>query len=94
MKIKRLGTNMTEVHVVDMEGTYPRSVRILFSYNTPVACVNKRTGKAHKTAKKHSRTTTGHINKWLVGELGMTVQEVLDTPVLAQERFDSMVSHV
>jgi|TARA_Y100000310_G_C20557192_1_gene751171 hypothetical protein len=64
MKLKSLGANQTELTLND-------GSQILFSYETPV-CV--RTEAMHcgqmqtrvcVTAEKYSRTTTGHINKWL-----------------------------
>ena len=58
MKVKNIGSNMTEVET--------KKGSILISYSTPVACraVN---GGCFKTSTKHSQTTTRHINKWLQG---------------------------
>lgn len=64
MKIKSLGTNITEVETKDL--------RILVSYSTPVACI-RYTGtqfKDHniaalKTEEFFSVTTSKHINQWL-----------------------------
>ena len=58
MKIKPVGSNMTELQLDD--------VHVLFSYETPVAaCIF---GKGYvRTAQWYSQTTTRHINKWLDG---------------------------
>lgn len=58
MKIKPVGSNMTELRLDD--------VHVLFSYETPVAaCIF---GKGYvRTAQRYSQTTTRHINKWLEG---------------------------
>jgi len=58
MKIKPVGSNMTELQLDD--------VHVLFSYETPVAaCVF---GKGFvRTEQWYSQTTTRHINKWLDG---------------------------
>ena len=38
-------------------------VTILFSYQTPVACIHG--GEAYKTDKSWSKTTSKHVNQWL-----------------------------
>ena len=63
MKLKRLGPSMTEVERAD--GT-----RILYSYETPCAAYIPRgfgelAGGWIKTDKFFSRTTAGHVTKWL-----------------------------
>jgi hypothetical protein len=58
MKVKNVGSNMTEVSLND--GTL-----ILFSYETPVAA--EFDYKLYRTKTKWSATTTRHINKWLDG---------------------------
>jgi len=58
MKIKSIGSNMTEMQRDD--GTV-----VLFSYETPVAA--EFDYKLYKTNVKFSATTTRHINKWLAG---------------------------
>lgn len=58
MKIKNVGSNMTEVDF--------GAVRVLVSYETPVACYVDGEGY-YKTEKKFSSTTSKHINKWLDG---------------------------
>ena len=57
MKIKNIGSNMTEVE----SGGYT----VLFSYETPVACHSTEEMKFLKTSKKWSATTTRHINKFM-----------------------------
>jgi len=58
MKIKPVGSNMTELQLDD--------VHVLFSYETPVAaCIFG--GGYVRTAQWYSQTTTRHINKWLDG---------------------------
>ncbi len=37
---------------------------ILVSYTTPVAIIEKATGKAYRTKRHWSVTTTRHINSW------------------------------
>jgi hypothetical protein len=59
MKIKNVGSNMTELHT--NEGAV-----ILFSYETPVAAQLAQGGFV-RTSKKWSVTTSKHINKWLDG---------------------------
>jgi hypothetical protein len=56
MKLKPLGANQTTV-------TTNGGLTILFSYETPVACIEN--GQAYKTDKQWSRTTSKHINQWL-----------------------------
>ena len=78
MKLKKIGNNETEITLND-------GSQILFSYETPV-CV--RTEAMHCgqmqtrvcfTTEKYSRTTTGHINKWLMvgpsGDVQMIVPQ-------------------
>ena len=56
MKIKSIGSNMTEVQIGDKT--------VLVSYETPVAYHEAGVGYA-KTSKYWSKTTSAHINKWL-----------------------------
>ncbi len=59
MKIKPIGANQTE-----FQYEYPGYEKtMLFSYETPVACILD--GTAFKTDKYWSKTTTKHINQWL-----------------------------
>jgi hypothetical protein len=56
MRIKPIGKNMVELNVDDK--------RVLFSYETPVACHIPGKG-FFKTAEFFSTTTSRHIDKWL-----------------------------
>ncbi len=58
MKIKQVGSNMTELRL--------ENVHVLFSYETPVAACIFGEGFV-RTAQGYSQTTTRHINKWLDG---------------------------
>ena len=55
MKLEPIGSNQTVLRFEDKA--------ILFSYETPVAAIMD--GKAYKTDKQWSRTTSKHINSWL-----------------------------
>jgi len=55
MKLSPIQSNMTELSLAD--GT-----QVLFSYQTPVACITD--GEFFSTAHKWSNTTTRHVNKW------------------------------
>jgi hypothetical protein len=57
MKVKNVGSNMTELVLGD--------VVVLFSYETPVAASTE--SGYIKTDEKYSSTTTKHVNKWLEG---------------------------
>lgn len=59
-KISPVGSNMTVLH--------GKKYDVLFSYETPVAAKDVKTGKVFKTSKKWSATTSKHISKWLAGE--------------------------
>jgi hypothetical protein len=74
MKIKPIGPNQTEIHGMGCE--------VLFSYETPVALCGP-DGTWYRTEKKHSSTTSKHINKWIPNgrnnpNVVMLPQEVLD----------------
>ena len=73
MKLKPIGSNKAELETDNMT--------VLFSYSTPVACLDRDTGEYYRTQEKHSSTTTKHINSWLAG--------VVATP-LPQTFFDSI----
>lgn len=74
MKIKNIGSNMTEVELIDGR-------LVLVSYSTPVAVLIPGKG-AYKTEKKCSPTTSRHINKWAsqhgISYTGERSQEYLD----------------
>lgn len=60
MQLRPIASNMTQV---DLNNGY----QVLFSYQTPVACLSD--NGYYRTATKWSTTTTRHINKWLDGVL-------------------------
>ena len=74
MQLKPIASNMTQL---DLNG-----YQILFSYQTPVACLSD--NGYYRTSKKWSVTTSRHINKWLDGVLAK------EQP---QEFFDSLVAN-
>lgn len=65
MKIKQVGSNMTELH--------KDGIVVLFSYETPVAAYID--GECVRTEEFYSPTTTRHINKWLAGVKARTVPQ-------------------
>ena len=66
MKLKQIGSNMTEL---DMG-----FAQVFFSYETPVAaCLTD--GTLVRTDERYSVTTTKHINKWLNGCEALTVPQ-------------------
>lgn len=67
-KVKPIGSNQTQVHQGEMT--------ILYSYETPVA-VRLRDCE-YRTTKKHSRTTSKHINAWCVPNAIPVTQEQLE----------------
>ena len=74
---------MTEVYdvLVQRHASAPKEhATILFSYSTPVAADIE--DKLYKTSKKHSVTTSKHINKWIGS---MNAQE------MPQEFFDHLL---
>ena len=56
MKLKQIGSNMTELDMGD--------VQVFFSYETPVAA-RLTDGSLVRTEQWYSATTSKHINKWL-----------------------------
>ena len=76
----RIGSNMS----VGAVG----NVRILFSYDTPVACLHQVHGYM-KTDKKWSRTTAQHIAKWLRTNPGFSIAYGVQT--MPQEYFDALI---
>lgn len=59
MRLVQLGSNKTEI-------IYHTGLRVLFSYDTPVAA-ELANGKILRTDKKYGVTTSKHINQWLEG---------------------------
>ena len=68
MKLIPITANMTELQVGNINDSYlTYDLRILFSYQTPVA-YSYLTSKGRQyfyTKEKYSKTTTKHINSWL-----------------------------
>jgi hypothetical protein len=72
MELKPIKANMTEL-------TLNTGVKILFSYQTPVAAYSASSGWFTKTSKFWSKTTSRHINQWLNGnEAVLNPQEFFD----------------
>jgi len=64
-----------------------KSLKVLFSYQTPVACqwTNGDVYEYFQTSKKWSKTTSRHINKWLNNN---------PAKFQDQEYFDNLISEV
>ena len=62
------------------------NIHVLISYETPVAMMDV-SGQVFVTAKKWSRTTSKHINKWI----GTTAATPVTKP---QEFFDNLLNEV
>ena len=60
MHLRPIAPNMTQLDL-------PNGYQVLFSYQTPVACLSD--NGYYRTATKWSVTTSRHINKWLDGVL-------------------------
>ena len=77
MRLRPLGANKTEL---ELDG-----VKILFSYQTPVAALVEEDSGWHqyRTSKSWSKTTSRHINSWnqLGGAFGVKPQEFFDSLV-------------
>ena len=65
MKLKSIGSNMTELNI--------NGISILFSYETPVAGYDS--NGAFRTNEHYSSTTTRHINKYLGKGTGRLVSQ-------------------
>jgi hypothetical protein len=79
MKVKSLGSNKTELELTDL--------RILVSYQTPVAAIRYNGTGALRTSEFHSVTTSKHINQWLKDN-GYNPNEV---PKMDQEYFNHLL---
>jgi hypothetical protein len=80
MIIKQIGSNQTEVMLAD--GT-----TVLYSYVTPVAARVPGRGWV-RTSQKWSVTTTKHVNRWLLDNVGR-----LDcVPAVDQWEIDKLVA--
>ena len=87
MKLKPLASNMTEL-VLD-------GVEILFSYQTPVACIkdnNQGSRTFLKTDKQWSQTTSRHISKWAALRGCVTSND--EDHTRPQEFFDNLIAGV
>ena len=74
MKLKPIGSNMTELNIKTDQGFVCHSdVSILFSYETPLAGYDS--NGAFRTDKHYSSTTTRHINKYLGKGTGRLVSQ-------------------
>lgn len=64
MKLKSLGANKTEI---EFSHAGSERVRVLFSYQTPVAASILKADGTHfyRTSERYSNTTTRHIKSWL-----------------------------
>ena len=88
MKVKNIGSNMTEIELPD--GTL-----VLVSYETPVAArvfalAAENDGVAlARTSKKWSATTTRHINKWL--RANFSEEAPKRAREMPQEYFDNLL---
>ena len=81
MKLNLIKSNMTELQIGDQS--------ILFSYNTPVACVDRCTDKVYRTEKHWSVMTSRHINQYF-----RDVAKIPDTTAIEhkeQEWFDNLL---
>lgn len=71
MQLKKLGPNETQI-------TQPNGYLVLYSYNTPVAVHHLTSHQEWRTSKKHSVTTSKHINKWCKADAVEVTQETLE----------------
>ena len=55
IKLKNIGAHENEIHQKD-------NIILLFSYETPVACIFIDTKEAFETTTEHGETTKRHIN--------------------------------
>ena len=78
MKLKPIASNMTEL-------TLPSGYTVLFSYETPVACIDH-DGRCYRTDKRWSATTSRHVNKWLSAPL----RAGASVGILPQSYFDGL----
>jgi hypothetical protein len=63
MNLKPLGANKTEL-TLEKDG---QRIRVLFSYETPVACdiLTSEGMEYYRTEEFYSKTTSKHINSWM-----------------------------
>lgn len=67
-----MSTPKIEILKANMTVLYTDNYTILYSYNTPVACLELSTGNYYKTLQFHSKTTSKHVNQWLSGKFAVT----------------------
>lgn len=85
MNLKPIKQNMNEVET-------DRYI-VLFSYKTPVAYIDKSSGKYFKTSKFWSQTTSRHITQWKKESLaGLHLDIVLED--VDQESLDNLLNEV
>jgi len=82
MKLTPIKANMTEIQLGE--------VKVLFSYQTPVATYCEESGKFRRTTKKWSRTTSKHINQWTF-KLEKEGRIVVESTPQEQDFFDNLV---
>lgn len=84
MKLKSIGSNMSEVEV---NGNF-----ILFSYETPVAgrSISQENDGFFKTSTHYSATTTRHITKYFRGE--WNVDAKTEVPEVSQDFINGLVA--
>ena len=75
MKIKGIAKNQTELTL--------NNTIVLFSYETPVACIEDNVG--YKTITKYSSTTTRHINAFFVRHC------ITDVKTVPQQEIDNII---
>lgn len=80
MNLEPMGNNKTELRLNDW--------MVFFSYKTPVAAIDRRTGKAYRTAKYWSRTTSKHINQYFAT---LHMPDMYKPEEKPQEFFDGLV---
>jgi hypothetical protein len=72
MTIKRINnTNATEVNTGN-------GLMVLYSYQTPVAIRKLGDGQEWHTSKKHSVTTSRHLNDWCSPDAVLVPQETIE----------------
>jgi len=54
---------------------YTDNYTILYSYNTPVACLDVKNKTYYRTNEYYSVTTSKHINQWLNGKVAITASQ-------------------
>jgi len=68
-------TPKIEVLKVNMTVLYTDNYTILYSYNTPVACLDVKNKTYYRTNEYYSVTTSKHINQWLNGKVAVLADQ-------------------